>query len=353
MSAAAVELPCLAVVAPDGVNGTQCVIGNVVVDRHLKYVAVLHDQLRFMTIIRTADRRNLCITSHIADGMWASVYSVREDSGRPSAMKVIPVEGANVDSAHSEVSLLRRLDHPNIVQYYSHFTTRVRGVRCLFVQVEFCDRGTLADLIRTKAQKQKSPMSASRIQDFTTQLASALAYIHDQGILHGDLRPENVLVVGEKEQLKLSGFGSPLWMERRGLRPRTVSGGCKTYAAPEWMHTSAPHRKLESGETPPPSYDMWSLGCVLSELLTLKLLRHNRRYVRCSLAADPSGLQSIAQEVAATHSGLFSPLLGRLLETDPDARITATEALHMLQAIQPLNLFRRVSVLCRPFISTS
>eukprot|EP00668_Euglena_longa_P036919 GGOE01047497.1.p1 GENE.GGOE01047497.1~~GGOE01047497.1.p1 ORF type:complete len:362 (-),score=98.01 GGOE01047497.1:744-1799(-) len=324
----------LAVIAPEGVDATQCVTGIVVMDQHQKDIKTLRAQLRRLTLMETADRRHLRISHHITDGTWASVYHVcEEDSGRFSALKVIPVEGANVDSAYANIELLKRLSHPNVVQYHTHFTESINDVSCLCIQLELCSRGTLGDYLHTKAL-QKPVISTARVREFTSQLASALAYIHEEGCLHGNLCPESVLLTMEK-RLKLTGFGSPLCLERRGLAPRTITGGCRTYAPPEWMDSESPHRALQALEMPLPSYDMWSLGCVLSELVTLKLLRQDRRYLRSALAADPIGLQGIAQEVAVAHHGLFALLFDRLLETDSDARITAPEALEALHSLSP------------------
>eukprot|EP00667_Euglena_gracilis_P005075 EG_transcript_5103 len=341
MAVATPEELCMAVIAPD-VDLAQCVTGAVVVDQHKKDVETLHAQLKYMTMLETSDRRQIRIASHIADGTWSSVYLVSEGSGLMTALKVIPIEGANVDSAYADIELLKQLSHPNIVQYHRHFTHHINEVTCLCIQLGLCSKGALVDFIRGR---HGSALSAARVRDFTTQLASALAYVHEHGHLHGDLRPESILLTAEK-QLKLTSFGSPLWIDRWGLAPRTITGGCKAYAPPEWMHRESPHRPLQPLETPLPSYDMWSLGCVLSELVTLKLLRNDRRYLRTALAADPDGLQGITQEVTAAYSGLFAQLLGRLLETDPDTRATAPETLHLLQTLQSPKCM--LPAFCRP-----
>eukprot|EP00667_Euglena_gracilis_P004792 EG_transcript_4819 len=349
--------PCLAVVAAEAEAIPECVTGTVVVDRHAKDIQALRSQLRFMTAVKTVDGRRLQVAAHVADGTWASVYKVYDEAtSRTCALKVVPVEGCNVDSVYDNIEVLRRLPHPNVVQYYSHFTMKINHIRCLCVELEFADGGTLADYVRAKA-KQKGHLSAARVQDFAAQLATALAFIHERGCLHGDLRPESVLVTVDK-QLKLTSFGSPLWVERKGLTPRTITGGCKTYAPPEWMASELPHRKLRSCETPLSSYDMWSLGCVLTELVTLKLLS-DQPWLQGCLAADVEGQHGVAKEVAAFHGGLFSPLLGSLLDPDPDARGTAPEALAALRGLagpgrsglrglRPQKALGLVTSLCRP-----
>eukprot|EP00667_Euglena_gracilis_P006834 EG_transcript_6901 len=342
--------PYPAVVAPEGDATAQSAVGTVVLDQHQENIKLLHSQLRTMTLMDVAAGHRLRIACHIADGMWSSVYSVCEaDTGCSSALKVIPIVGTSMDSVYADVELLRQLSHPNIVEYYSHFVCHILDLRCLCIQVELCNRGTLSNYIRTKAAAKK-PLSAARVEDFVAQLASALAYVHNQGFLHGDLRPHNVLLTGQKtKQLKLTGFGSPLWLERKGLVSRTITGGCKAYAPPEWMNSELPRRKLQAWETPLPSYDMWSLGCVLSELVTLKLICRDRRYLRSALASDPIGLQGVAREVAAVHGGVFSGLLGRLLDPDADTRITAPEVHDVLspKALRPRRSL--ATVLLRPF----
>eukprot|EP00667_Euglena_gracilis_P013460 EG_transcript_13894 len=349
-STSAPPVPCRAIVAPSAIDATKSVTGTVLVDQHEKDVAVVHEQLRYMTLLETADHRHLCITAHIADGTWGSVYAMCEaQSTHATALKVIPIEGANVDSAYAEIELLKQLSHPHIVKYHSHFTQRINDIDCLCIELGLCSKGTLERLIQTRAKAHHRPgFSAAEVRDFVSQLASALAYVHSHGHLHGDLCPENVLLAPGK-QLRLTSFGSPLWIDRMGRAPRTITGGCKTYAPPEWAHSVSPHRALKPQETPLPSYDMWGLGCILSELVTLKLLRSDRRLVRTALAAHPQTLQAIAEEVAAEHRAQFSELLGKLLERDPDARLSAPETLQTLQATQPHKTSCLLTTLRRPF----
>eukprot|EP00668_Euglena_longa_P036920 GGOE01047498.1.p1 GENE.GGOE01047498.1~~GGOE01047498.1.p1 ORF type:complete len:367 (-),score=107.03 GGOE01047498.1:1239-2312(-) len=340
------EQPCLAVVAPEAIETIRCVTGTVV--KCQKKPGSHHAQLQDMTVINTAEGRHIRIVGHIADGAWASVYYAREEeTGLSCALKVIPIKGVNVDSAHTNLEMLKRLPHSNILQCDGHFAININDVSCLCIQLEFCGGGTLARHLRALANR-KSDLSADCILDFASQMTSALVYIHSQGFLHGDFRSENVLMTADGQQLKLASFGSPLRLDCRGQSSWTITGGCKAYAPPEWMDSQVPHRTLRPWETPLPSYDMWSLGCVLSELVTLKLIRHDRRHVYTALAADPSGLQDITQEVAAAHNGLFSPLLGRLLEEDPDARITAPDALQTLCSLSPQTKSCLWATLCRP-----
>eukprot|EP00668_Euglena_longa_P036304 GGOE01046659.1.p1 GENE.GGOE01046659.1~~GGOE01046659.1.p1 ORF type:complete len:372 (-),score=100.04 GGOE01046659.1:215-1297(-) len=335
IAAASTEQPYLAIVAPpENQDSAQCVTGTVLVDQHQQDMRTLHSQLQNLTIVEGPECR-LRVVGRIADGTWSSVYHVCEENyGRSYALKVIPIEGVNVHSSFARIATLKKLRHPNIVKYYNHFTHVYGGVNCLCVQIEYCGSGTLASYIWAKAH-QKLGISASRIQDFAIQMMSALSYVHEQGFLHGDLRPGNVLIMRERKQLKLTSFGSPLWLERGGHTPRSITGGCKTYAPPEWMDSEVPHRNLQQWEKPLPSYDMWSFGCVLSELVTLKLIRNDRQLWGTPLAADTPALQAITREVTTSHGGTFAELFGRLMDPNPETRIDAGEALRILRSLQP------------------
>eukprot|EP00667_Euglena_gracilis_P026144 EG_transcript_31186 len=189
------EQPYTAVVATESQD--ECITGTVVEDKHEKDMHALHSHLHSGSIVETPESR-LRIVSRVADGTWSSVYHVcDEDYGRSYALKMIPIEGANVRSAFARAATLKQLKHPNIVKYHAHFIHAYSGVNCFCCLIEFCGSGTLSSYIWAKAH-QKLGISASRVQDFAIQLGSALAYIHEHGYLHGDLRPGNILVMRER-----------------------------------------------------------------------------------------------------------------------------------------------------------
>eukprot|EP00668_Euglena_longa_P008737 GGOE01010516.1.p1 GENE.GGOE01010516.1~~GGOE01010516.1.p1 ORF type:complete len:343 (-),score=67.08 GGOE01010516.1:1585-2613(-) len=285
--------------------------------------------LRHRVVIGLFGKPCAQVLSHIAYGTWSSVYHILGgEQQRYAALKVVPVGAACAESALEEVETLRKLCHPNVVQCYDHFIRPINDTRCLFVQLEYCAKGTLLDYLRAK-QRRRTQLPASKVATFASQLISALKFIHAKGLLHGDIRPETILVT-QDTQLKLSSFGSPLWIERHGRVARTITGGDRVYAPPEWADSVVPHRRLQQWETPLSSYDMWSLGCVVSELVTLKLLRQDRRCT-AAVASNHEMLQDILTEVADAHSGIFTPLCLRLLTADATERLTAEEACRVLR----------------------
>eukprot|EP00667_Euglena_gracilis_P011210 EG_transcript_11432 len=336
MPSAASALPAAFVVASvapdDAAPAAECVTGTVVVDRHAKDIQTIHSLLSPGVAVALFGRPYAYVLAHLANGTWAAVFHVlREETKQFAALKVIPVGASNADSYHAEVDTLRKLHHPNVVQYCGHFVRQLGNVRCLCIELEFCARQTLEAYLAAQ-QRRKGQLETAQLLDFVTQIASALEYIHSQEVLHGDLRPETVLVT-KQWQLKLASFGSPLWVERNARIRRTITGGDRVYAPPEWADSVVPHRRLSPTETPLPSYDMWSLGCVVTELATLKLLRADRGCTS-ALSADPPTLYGILEEVAATHRGLLALLCAKLLVPDSSERLMAEEACFLLRRLQ-------------------
>jgi hypothetical protein len=175
------------------------------------------------------------------------------------AIKVLPPEVAR-DPAFAERFLrearsLARLNHPNIVTVYDfgdagglyHFT------------MEYVDGRNLRDLL------QGGPLPVAQALEIVPQICDALQYAHDEGLIHRDVKPENVLL-DRKGRVKIADFGLAKLV---GLTPAylTLTGtqevmGTLLYMAPEQMKQarSVDHRA-----------DIYSLGVVLYEMLTGEL----------------------------------------------------------------------------------
>ncbi|MBI4617585.1 MAG: serine/threonine protein kinase [Planctomycetes bacterium] len=140
------------------------------------------------------------IVRHIGRGGMAEVY-LGEREGTRYAVKILLQEVAArpeyIRRFEREAELSRRLDHPNIVRVKSSGVER--GLA--YLVLEYVEGRTLAEEIRGKL-----PLSPSEALSIVIQIARALAYAHGRGILHRDVKPENVLV-GEDGTAKLADFG--------------------------------------------------------------------------------------------------------------------------------------------------
>lgn len=151
-----------------------------------------------------------------------------------------------------EVSLLKHLVHPNVVKYYQ--TDMSEDMNSIDVLLEFVPGGSLKSLLT----KYKS-LEFEIIQSFSRQLLLGLHYLHENKVVHRDLKSANILVTSDGV-LKLSDFGSS-----RKFEDLSVVLSKSLRGSPYWM---APEVVLRKGHSFPA--DIWSFGCVLIEMVTGK-----------------------------------------------------------------------------------
>lgn len=106
----------------------------------------------------------------------------------------------NLDNVDSYVTILKKLDHPNIVKYYE----TLENNKYYFIVMELCKGGDLFDIIKQKSDSQKN-FTEAQAGAIVFDILKALNYCHNKGIAHLDIRPENILI-GDKGELKLIDF---------------------------------------------------------------------------------------------------------------------------------------------------
>ncbi|KAJ2919547.1 hypothetical protein MD484_g950, partial [Candolleomyces efflorescens] len=161
------------------------------------------------------------------------------------AIKQIPK--AMSASLTREIHHHRQLHHPHVTQMYEVIATE----SAIWIVTELCSGGELFDYL---VEKERLPEDEAKI--IFGQLCLAVAYLHDNGIVHRDLKLENVLL-DERCRVKLGDFGFTREYER-GSYMETFCG-TTGYASPEMLQG----RKYQG-----PEVDVWSLGIILYCLLT-------------------------------------------------------------------------------------
>lgn len=161
------------------------------------------------------------------------------------AIKQIPK--AMSASLTREIHHHRQLHHPHIAQMYEVIATE----SSIWIVTELCCGGELFDYL-----VEKSRLSEDETRVIFGQLCLAVAYLHEAGIVHRDLKLENVLL-DEHCRIKLGDFGFTREYDRNALMETFC--GTTGYAAPEMLQ-----RKKYQG----PEVDVWSLGIILYCLLT-------------------------------------------------------------------------------------
>uniref|UniRef100_A0AAV2J8T2 Protein kinase domain-containing protein n=1 Tax=Knipowitschia caucasica TaxID=637954 RepID=A0AAV2J8T2_KNICA len=184
----------------------------------------------------------------------------------------------------------------HIVEMFGSFN--FNGTLCL--QFEALDI-SLGDFL-----KKSSSLPLHQIRPIITQMAEALMFLKRINVIHGDLKPDNVMMVdhvGKPLQVKIIDFGlaRPVQLATPGSFFGTLY-----YSAPEMAIGAPMHHSL----------DMWSLGCIAAEMYLGRLLFS---------AADNSDLMN--PHDSAVDMGLFVDLIQQLLDLDPDSRINPLEVL--------------------------
>lgn len=196
------------------------------------------------------------ILEHIGEGGMAQVYKAYDPGiQRTAALKILKREHC-ADDEHKQRFLREgkaagALTHPNIVTIYD--VGEIDGAP--YIMMELLEGDTLADLLR--ADKRPSIQSVIRIG---RQLAMALDYAHSKGVVHRDMKPDNIIVGPDGETIKIADFGIARVEDRAGKDTTQVGMmlGTPRYMSPEQA----------AGDTVDGRSDLFAVGVILYEIIT-------------------------------------------------------------------------------------
>ncbi|XP_047082759.1 mitogen-activated protein kinase kinase kinase YODA-like isoform X2 [Lolium rigidum] len=193
----------------------------------------------------------------IGRGTFGHVYvGFNSDSGEMCAMKEVTLFSDDPKSKESakqlgqEISLLSRLQHPNIVRYYGSETVDDK----LYIYLEYVSGGSIHKLLQEYGQ-----LGEPAIRSYTQQILSGLAYLHAKNTVHRDIKGANILV-DPSGRVKLADFGMAKHINGQQC-PFSFKG------SPYWM---APEVIKSSNGGCNLAVDIWSLGCTVLEMATSK-----------------------------------------------------------------------------------
>ncbi|KAL9332667.1 hypothetical protein ACSQ67_002277 [Phaseolus vulgaris] len=164
----------------------------------------------------------------LGQGNFAKVYHARNlKTGESVAVKVIEKEkilkNGLEDQTKREISIMKRIKHPNVLQLYEVLATKTK----IYFIIEYAKGGELFNKVA------KGRFSEDRTRKYIQQLFSAVDFCHSKGVYHRDLKPENLLL-DENGVLKVADFGLSAFVEshRQDNMLHTVCG-TPAYVAPE------------------------------------------------------------------------------------------------------------------------
>nr|XP_020754638.1 serine/threonine-protein kinase Nek5 isoform X1 [Odocoileus virginianus texanus] len=224
----------------------------------------------------------------IGEGAFGKAYlAKRKPDSEHCVIKEINFEKMPLqekEASKKEVILLAKMKHPNIVTFFSSFQENNR----LFIVMEYCDGGDLMKRIR----RQRGVLfSEDQILSWFVQISLGLKHIHDRKVLHRDIKTQNIFLSKNGMVAKLGDFGIARVLNNTMELARTCVG-TPYYLSPEICQNKPYNNKT----------DIWSLGCVLYELCTL---RH---------PFEANNLQQLVLKICQAHVPPISPRFSRDLQ---------------------------------------
>ncbi|CAM9660977.1 unnamed protein product, partial [Ectocarpus fasciculatus] len=250
----------------------------------------------------------------LGKGSYGSVYlATHRGTSDDRAVKVMNVDRVTsyyLRKLHTEISILKEVDHPNIIKLHEVFF----GRRSVYLVTDLCRGGELFELL-SSGKNQGFVFREDRAASLLRDMLRAVKYLHFKGIVHRDLKLENFLFEGDSSTspLVLIDFGlSKHFDPHERMRQRV--GSCY-YTAPEVLAGDYDYR-----------CDLWSLGVICYMLLsgTPPFGGKTPDDIHNSTLTKPL----VFPERAFRHVSKVSiDFLSRLLVKDPTLRMTTEEAL--------------------------
>ncbi|XP_023940829.1 serine/threonine-protein kinase ULK3 isoform X2 [Bicyclus anynana] len=250
------------------------------------------------------------VTEKLGSGSYSTVYKAYTKIGARTTVAVkcidksrIKHSGAAVVNLVTEIRLLKSLTHPHIV-HMKEFTWDDRNI---YIIMEYCCGGDLSKYIRRYGR-----VPEKQVLYFLQQLASALKFLRDKGVVHMDLKPHNLLLHRDcdgRHTLKVADFG---FAQHMAEQPARTVRGSPLYMAPEMLLGEYDAR-----------VDLWSVGVIMYECLFGRA-----PYSSATFAELMDKIQRQAPIEVPASAGISAgcrELLARLLRHQPDQRISYEE----------------------------
>jgi tRNA A-37 threonylcarbamoyl transferase component Bud32 len=277
------------------------------------------------------DLRKLNMGAAFAQGAFGKIYRGTYN-GEDVAIKILERPENDPDKAQlmeqqfqQELMMLARLKHPNIVRFIG--ACRKPMVWCIVT--EYAKGGSVRQFL-TKRQNRAVPLKLAVKQ--ALDVARGMAYVHELGLIHRDLKSDNLLINADKS-IKIADFGvARIEVQTEGMTPET---GTYRWMAPEMIQ----HRPYTQ------KVDVYSFGIVLWELITGLLPFQNMTAVQAAFAVVNKGVRPIIPNDCLP---ILSEIMTRCWDGNAEVRPPFAEVVRMLEnaEIEILTTVRKARFRC-------
>lgn len=297
--------------------------------RTLSYFARSEDdfltwQAAFTKALEMRIERFYNLGQKLGEGAFATVR-IGEDpvSKDKFAIKVINKEAYDVREMQfvmREVKIMMKIAHDNIVNTFDIFDS----MKHLHLVIEYMEGGELFDIIADLGH-----LSEQRASQIIREIIKGVDYLHEVGVVHCDIKPENILCKSRTWplQVKLCDFGLANFYDKYNTSSMTAMIGTPGYVAPE----------VVSRKPYGPPVDMWACGVVLYVMLSGRMPFYGKDDVAC-LQMTAAGNYTFPDREWKEVSEDAKSLVRALLQKRPELRLTAKAALQHRWLATPQNL---------------
>jgi serine/threonine protein kinase len=249
----------------------------------------------------------------LGHGAMGTVWRVRHRAtGVEYAVKQLEVKRQpQVADVKAEIAVMRDLDFPHLVRYVDH--VYVSSTKHMWIALELAERGSVTTILDSREPR---GLPERGIKPVCLSIVRGLAYLHARGIMHRDVKPENVLV-NKHGVIKLGDFGISRQMNEAAQKTKTLVG-TPQYLAPEVVTAGDAGYGVK--------VDVWGLGMCCKEMAEGMPLFHDLTPMQALFRlAEPDF--SAGLENPSAFSVEFSLFIGMCLRARPEDRASSAQLL--------------------------